>query len=75
MVNSQECEEYRDLLEDYGAGISCDPSIESMYQALVEMATGRQLAERGRGSRRMAEERFDRAVTYERLGEVVLDAS
>ncbi|WP_165770463.1 MULTISPECIES: glycosyltransferase family 4 protein [Brevibacterium] len=75
VVNSQECEEYRDLLEDYGAGISCDPSIESMSQALVEMAADRQLAERGRGSRRMAEERFDRVVTYERLGEVVLDAS
>lgn len=75
VVNSQECEEYRDLLDDYGAGISCDPTVESMSQALVEMATDQRLAERARGSRRMAEERFDRAVTYEHLSEVVLDAS
>ena len=75
VINSQECEEYRELLDGYGAGISCDPTVEAMSRALVEMASDRHLAERGRGSRRMAEERFDRAVTYERLGEVVLDAS
>ena len=75
VVNSQECREYRDLLNGYGAGISCDPTVESMSRALVEMVTDQRLAELGRGSRRMAEERFDRAVTYDRLSEVVLDAS
>lgn len=74
VVNSQECPEYRDLLIAYEAGISCEPTAESIAEALVELAHDRNLAERGRGSRRMAEERFDRAVTYERLGEVVLDA-
>lgn len=73
VVNSQESAEYRKLLDGYGAGISCDPTVEAISAALVELASDRHLAECGRGSRRMAEERFDRAETYERLGEVVLD--
>lgn len=75
VVNSQECPEYRDLLSAYDAGISCEPTADAIAAALVKLADDRNLAERGRGSRRMAEERFDRAVTYERLGGVVLGAS
>lgn len=75
VVNSQECPEYRDLLVAYGAGISCEPTADAVAAALVELAQDRNLVERGMGSRRMAEERFDRAVTYERLGGVVLDAT
>ena len=71
VVNSQECPEYRDLLVAYGAGISCEPTADAVAAALVELAQDRNLVERGMGSRRMAEERFDRAVTYERLGGVV----
>lgn len=75
VVNSQECPEYRQLLDAYGAGISCEPTVDDIAAALVGLAGDRQLADRGRGSRRLAEERFDRAVTYEHLGGVVLDAS
>ncbi|RBP66968.1 glycosyltransferase involved in cell wall biosynthesis [Brevibacterium sanguinis] len=74
VVNSQECEEYRALLDAYGAGISCAPTSSAIASALAELASDPLLGERGQGSRRMAEERFDRGVTYERLGEMVLDA-
>ncbi|KAB1947142.1 glycosyltransferase family 4 protein [Brevibacterium linens ATCC 9172] len=72
VVNSQECQEYRDLLAAYGAGISCEQTADSIAAALVRLSNDRNLAERGGGSRRMAEERFDRGVTYERLSGVVL---
>lgn len=75
VVNSQQCAEYQDLLTEYEAGINCESTPASFAEALKEMANDSRSAERGRGSRRMAEEKFNRSVTYERLGEVVLNAS
>lgn len=74
VVNSQQCVEYQDLLTEYGAGINCESTPAAFAEALKKMANDRRLAERGRGSRRMAEDLFDRSVTYERLGAVVLNA-
>lgn len=74
VVNSQECEEYRNLLTVYGAGINCDPTPTAIASALTKLTSDRGLPERSRGSRRLAEERFDRSVTYERLSELVLNA-
>lgn len=74
VVNSQQCAEYQDLLTEYGAGINCESTPAAFAEALKNMANDRRLAERGRGSRRMAEDHFDRSKTYERLGGVVLDA-
>lgn len=73
VVNSQECEEYRTLLDAYGAGISCDAGARSIASALEKLASDDRLPERAKGSRLMAEEHFDRGVTYRRLGELILD--
>src|SRR5699024_10292269 len=73
VVNSQECEEYRTLLDAYGAGISCDAGARSIASALEKLASDGRLPERAKGSRLMAEEHFDRGVTYRRLGELILD--
>jgi len=69
VVSSQESPEYRDLLEEHGAGISCAPrDAPQMAEALRRLAEDPQLcASLGAGSRRMAEEIFDRAVTYEAM--------
>ena len=69
VVNTQECEEYRNLMTDYACGINCD--VESVQQVadallmLISDADKRKLM--GQNSRRMAEERFDRKNTYKYL--------
>ena len=73
MVNSQECEEYRTLLDSYGAGVSCDAGAPFIASAVEELASDDRLPERAKGSRLMAEEHFDRGLTYRRLGELILD--
>lgn len=74
VVNSQESPEYRSLLEDYQAGISCAPSdVRQMADALRRLTVDSSLRRRmGVGSRRMAEERFDRSATYEKLVDELL---
>uniref|UniRef100_UPI002627D4E2 glycosyltransferase n=1 Tax=Brevibacterium sp. TaxID=1701 RepID=UPI002627D4E2 len=73
VVNSQECEEYRTLLDAYGAGVSCDAGAPFIASAVEELASDDRLPERAKGSRLMAEEHFDRGLTYRRLGELILD--
>lgn len=69
VINSQESPEYRDLLEQYQAGISCAPGdARQMADAIRRLTEDAPLRGRmGARSRRMAEELFDRAVTYEQL--------
>ncbi|MBB5832719.1 glycosyltransferase family 4 protein [Brachybacterium aquaticum] len=69
VVNSQESAEYRELLERYGAGISCATGdaqdMAAAFRTLIDDPSLRR--RKGLGSRRMAEELFDRSVTYERM--------
>lgn len=75
VINSQESLEYRELLERYGAGISCAPSdAEGMAAAIRTLIDDSALRRRmGAGSRRMAVELFDRSVTYEQLVDDLLE--
>ncbi|WP_179129636.1 glycosyltransferase family 4 protein [Corynebacterium pacaense] len=73
VVSTQECEEYRQLLDDYGAGINCRPSSSDVATAIAELASDPVLRRSmGRESRRMAEELFNRAETYECLADRIL---
>ena len=69
VVNTQECPEYRDLLERYECGINCDvESAEHVAAGLKRLIEDAQLrAQMGANSRRMAEERFDRRNTYRQI--------
>jgi glycosyltransferase involved in cell wall biosynthesis len=49
VVNSQECEEYRTLLDAYGAGVSCDAGARSIASAAGGAGLGRQTSGAGEG--------------------------
>lgn len=69
VVSTQECPEYRELLEDYGCGINCPPlDAQAVADALACLLKDPQLRkDMGQKSRRMALERFDRKHTYEHI--------
>lgn len=69
VVNTQECKEYRDLLERYECGINCEvDSAEQVADALQELIENPEKRKRmAANSRRMAEECFDRRNTYQQI--------
>lgn len=73
VVNTQECKEYRDLLETYECGINCEvESVEQVAKALQELIENPEKRKQmGENSRRMAEERFDRRNTYQQIVKVI----
>lgn len=73
VVNTQECPEYRNLLESYGCGINCEvESVEQVAKALQTLIEDpEQRKQMGANSRRMAEERFDRRNTYQLIARVI----
>ena len=68
-MNTQECEEYRDLLNSYKCGINCDvessAQVAEALQELIENPEKRK--QMGRNSRIMAEELFDRSLIYHKI--------
>lgn len=75
VVSTQECPEYRQLLEQFGCGINCPPEdTAAVAQALERLLRDPALRqEMGAASRRMAQERFDRATTYPMLTAIIED--
>lgn len=75
VVNTQECQEYRNLLKTYKCGINCEVnSVEQVVKALQELIENPEKRKlMGRNSRRMAEERFDRRNTYQQIVRVIED--
>lgn len=75
IVNTQECQEYRNLLESYGCGINCEvESAKQVAKALQELIENPEKRKQmGANSRRMAEERFDRRNTYQQIVRAVED--
>lgn len=73
VLNTQDHPEYRSLLEQYNAGINCIPGdAEDLAIHLTSLANNPEARQRlGRGNRRLAEDRFDRATTYPTLVEAV----
>lgn len=73
VLNTQESNEYRQLVSEYRMGINCrnnDPGdlAEKMLQ-LIRDATQRKVL--GYNARKCAEERFDRKITYQLLIDVI----
>lgn len=75
VINTLPTWEYRSVLEDYHAGISCESeNIGQVADAIVKLATSSDLRrEMGFGNRRLAEERFDKQKTYTALVTKLLD--
>ncbi|WP_027097186.1 glycosyltransferase family 4 protein [Clostridium paraputrificum] len=69
VVNTQECEEYRSLINKYKCGINCGvDSISDVADAIEKLINDKELRKKmGWNSRRMAEERFNRSYTYMKI--------
>lgn len=71
VINTQECEEYRNMIVQYGAGINCRCNNSAdIKAAIIQLMNDRQ--KQSEGSRKMGECEFDRAKTYNKICEVVV---
>ena len=73
VVNTQECQEYRNLLDSYECGINCEvDSVNQVTKSLQELIENpKKRKQMGANSRHMAEERFDRRNTYQQIVKVI----
>jgi len=73
VLNTQECLEYRRIVEDYQAGLNCKCNdavdIAENLLKLYENETLRKTM--GQNNRRLAEDRFDRKQTYKKIVSII----
>ena len=69
VVNTQECPEYRELVDGYQMGINCENgNVQALADAIRLLAGDEALRKRmGANNRRLAEERFDRAEGFKKI--------
>ncbi|MED3652388.1 glycosyltransferase family 4 protein [Heyndrickxia sporothermodurans] len=67
VLNTQESEEYRKLLNEFNAGINCENNNpEDLAEKLLLLCKNKKLRETiGENSRKLAEAKFDRSKTYQ----------
>lgn len=75
VINSQECSEYRELVENYEMGFNCEnENPQDMAQKIKMLIDDPQLKIRmGQNARRCAEEKFDRQLTYKQILNLILE--
>lgn len=73
VVNTQESKEYRKLVEDYQIGFNVENSNYIELAEKIELLyNDKSLRERlGKNNRKLAEEKFDRAKTYEEIKKLI----
>lgn len=73
VVNTQENEEYRALVEAYGMGFNCENgNAGDMADKIEKLLSDKALCKKmGAGARRCAEERFDREHSYKEIVKLV----
>ena len=74
VISTQDSDEYRQLLNDFQAGVSCEADAEEVSQAISRLIEDAELRKKmGKGSRSLAESKFNREVTYKELADLVLE--
>ncbi len=77
VINTQESQEYRDLLERYNAGINClcenVEAVTKAIQYLLDNPSARKVM--AQNSRKMGELEFDRKENYQKIIKEVMDCS
>lgn len=75
VVSTQECDEYRKLLEEYKCGINCEcEDTKAVADAIERLYLDSELRKTmGVNSRKMAEEKFDRRNTNKKIIELIDD--
>lgn len=73
VVNSQECQEYRDLVENFNIGLNVENSnSKDMADKIEILINNKELRkEMGINHRKLAEQRFDREKTYKKILELL----
>ena len=73
VISTQECEEYRNLVDQYDMGFNCNNNdaedLSEKIRLLMENANLRKAM--GRNARKCAEERFDRLNSYSVIYELI----
>lgn len=74
VINTQECAEYRDLIDKYQAGLNCnngDPI--DVAKSIATLVRNEELRKKmGCNNRRLANEKFDRKETYKSIIDLLL---
>ena len=75
VVNTQECPEYRNLLEQYCAGINCKcEDSDEISAAILKLSDDSELrTEMAKNSRKLGLEMFDRRNSYRKITDVILE--
>ena len=73
VINTQDSEEYRHILEEYSCGINCDNgNIESIARGIRTLIDNSELRSKmGENSKKLGDELFDRTKTYPKLINVI----
>lgn len=73
VINTQESQEYRALIDEYQCGINCEcGNANQVADAIIKLASNPDLRNQmGVGSLRLAEEKFDRRSTYLNIIEAI----
>ena len=73
VLNTQECVEYRDLIDNYRCGLNCENgNIQDIADKLEKLIEDEKLRKNmGEGNRKLAEEKFDREKTYKQIIELI----
>lgn len=74
VLNTQECEEYRNLIKKYNCGINCkNDDAKDLSEKILYLYNNRNIRkEMGRNNRILAEEKFDRKKSYSKILEKIL---
>lgn len=74
VINTQECQEYRDLITSYNAGINCENGNPvDLAESLLSLYSDSKLRKKiGENNRELAEEKFDRNKTYPKIVSKIL---
>ena len=69
VISTQECKEYRDLVENYNIGFNCENNnaqdVANKIEILYNDENLRKIM--GQNNRKLAEEKFDRGVSYNKI--------
>ncbi len=73
VISTQECQEYRMLLEKYHSGVNCEcGSVKEIAKAILYLKNDETMRKgMGANQRLMAEKLFDRKITYKKLIKMV----
>jgi glycosyltransferase involved in cell wall biosynthesis len=69
VLNTQESQEYQDLISNYNAGINCENGdLDNLAESLLTLYSDSKLRKKlGENNRKLAEEKFDRNKTYPKI--------